>query len=73
MSFVYKSILPTPEEIKAEFPLSQGAAQMKTEKDKEIAKVFTGKSDKFVVIIGPCSADREDAVFEYVKIGRAHV
>lgn len=66
MSFVYKSVLPTPEEIKAEFPLDPGAVQMKAEKDKEIAKVFTGESDKFVVVIGPCSADREDAVFEYV-------
>ena len=67
MSFVFKSLLPTPEEIKAEFPLSERAAKLKEEKDKEIADVFTGKSKKFLVIIGPCSADREDAVCEYVE------
>ena len=66
MSFIYKSLLPTPEEIRAEFPLKLELAKMKAEKDKEIAAVFTGDSDKFVVIIGPCSADREDAVCEYM-------
>ena len=66
MSFIYKSLLPTPEEIRAEFPLKPELAKMKAEKDKEIAAVFTGDSDKFVVIIGPCSADREDAVCEYM-------
>lgn len=67
MSFVYKSVLPTPEEIKAEFPLAPEAEALKAEKDREIADVLTGKSDKFLVIIGPCSADREDAVCEYVS------
>ena len=66
MAFEFKSLLPSPEEIKAEFPLAPEAVRLKAEKDKEIAKVFTGESDKFLVIIGPCSADREDAVCEYV-------
>lgn len=66
MSFTEKNLLPTPEEIKAEFPLAPEFVKMKAEKDKEIADVFTGKNDKFVVIIGPCSADREDAVCEYM-------
>lgn len=66
MSFKYKSILPTPEQIKGEFPLPAEFVKLKTERDKEIADVFTGKSSKFVVIIGPCSADREDAVCEYM-------
>ena len=73
MSFVYKSLLPTPEEIKAEFPLAPEFVQAKAEKDKEIADVFMGKSTKFLVIIGPCSADREDAVCEYIgRLARVH-
>lgn len=67
MAFTYKSILPTPEQIKGEFPLASEFAKRKEERDKEIADVFTGKSDKFLVIIGPCSADREDAVCEYME------
>lgn len=67
MAFSYKSILPTPEQIKGEFPLASEYAKIKSERDKEIADVFTGKSDKFLVIIGPCSADREDAVCEYME------
>lgn len=66
MSFEYKSILPTPEQIKGEFPLPAEFVKVKAERDKEIADVFTGKSSKFIVIIGPCSADREDAVCEYM-------
>ena len=67
MSFTYKSILPTPEQIKGEFPLASEFAKLKAERDQAIADVFTGKSDKFLVIIGPCSADREDAVCEYME------
>ena len=67
MSFTYKSILPTPEQIKGEFPLASEYAKVKAERDKAIADVFTGNSDKFLVIIGPCSADREDAVCEYME------
>ena len=67
MAFTYKSILPTPEQIKGEFPLASEFVKLKAERDKEIADVFTGKSDKFLVIIGPCSADREDAVCDYME------
>lgn len=67
MSFIFKSVLPTPEEIKSEYPLSAEATERKNKTDREIADVITGKSKKFLVIIGPCSADREDAVCEYVE------
>ena len=67
MAFTFKSLLPTPELIKAEFPLSDEAVELKEKRDKEIAAVFTGESDKFLVIIGPCSADREDSVCEYME------
>ena len=67
MSFQYIQQLPSPEEIRDEFPLSKDLAQLKQERDKEIADVLTGKSDKFLVIVGPCSADNEDAVCDYVS------
>ena len=67
MGFEYVSKLPTPDEIRAQFPLAPALAAEKAKKDESIKDVFTGKSDKFLVIIGPCSADREDSVCEYVS------
>ncbi|MEF9939643.1 MAG: 3-deoxy-7-phosphoheptulonate synthase [Clostridium sp.] len=67
MGFEYVSELPTPDEIRARFPLAPKLAALKATKDMEIRDVFTGKSDKFLVIIGPCSADREDSVCDYVN------
>jgi len=61
----FKRKLPIPKEIKEQYPLTAELAQVKARRDKEIADVFTGKSGKMVLIIGPCSADREDAVLEY--------
>lgn len=67
MSFKYIRELPTPEEIKKEYPLGNELTRVKLERDKEIANVITGKDDRFLVIIGPCSADNEDAVIEYIN------
>lgn len=67
MSFQYIQQLPSPEEIREEFPLSKNLANLKKERDKCIADVLMGKSDKFLVIVGPCSADNEDAVCDYVS------
>ena len=67
MGFEYVSKLPTPDEIRAQFPLAPELAAEKARKDAAIRDVFTGDSDKFLVIIGPCSADREDAVIDYVN------
>ncbi|MDO5560637.1 MAG: 3-deoxy-7-phosphoheptulonate synthase [Oscillospiraceae bacterium] len=58
--------LPVPKEIKEQFPLSEPLKQLKKKRDEEIADVFTGKSDKFLLIIGPCSADNESSVLDYV-------
>lgn len=58
--------LPLPAELKAEYPLSKEIIAMKEKRDKEIRDIFTGISDKFIVLVGPCSADNEDAVCEYV-------
>lgn len=67
MSFEFLKKLPTPVEIKADYPVTQKVAKIKKERDEQIRKVFTGESDKFLVIIGPCSADNEDAVCEYIN------
>ena len=64
MEFIRK--LPIPQEIKKEYPLSVAFELVKKQKDAELAKIFTGESDKLLLIIGPCSADREDAVMEYI-------
>ena len=64
-NMVFKRKLPVPMEIKEQYPLTEELAKIKEERDAIIADVFTGKSDKMVLIIGPCSADREDAVLEY--------
>ena len=66
MGFTYIDKLPTPDEIRDEFFLPATLKVLKSKRDEEIRDVFTGKSDKFLVIIGPCSADNEDAVCEYV-------
>ncbi len=58
--------LPIPQEIKKEFPISDKCVQVKAERDKLIADVITGKSDKFLLIIGPCSADNEVSVMDYI-------
>ena len=65
MSFEFIRKLPTPTEVKNELPVPKNVAALKTQRDKEIADVITGKSDKFLAIIGPCSADNEDAVLDY--------
>ena len=63
----FKRKLPVPKEIKALYPLTDELHRIKQERDQLIADAFTGKSDKLVLIVGPCSADREDAVLEYCE------
>lgn len=66
MSFEFIKKLPTPEEIRNQYPLDAELQALKEKRDAEIRDVFTGKSDKFLAIIGPCSADNEDAVCDYL-------
>ena len=67
MGFTLVNELPTPAEILEQFPLADHLAALKKERDEEIKKVITGQSNKFLVIIGPCSADNEDAVCDYAN------
>ena len=65
MKFLRK--LPIPQEIKAQYPLTEELSAVKAARDAEIRDVFTGKSDKFVLVIGPCSADFREPVLEYIS------
>ncbi|WP_303806413.1 3-deoxy-7-phosphoheptulonate synthase [Ruminococcus flavefaciens] len=66
MSMNFMRKLPIPQDIKKEYPLSSESELLKNKRDEEIAQIFRGESDKLIMIIGPCSADREDAVMEYI-------
>jgi 3-deoxy-7-phosphoheptulonate synthase len=67
MSFKYLKKMPTPEEIKEMLPVPEEIQKIKLQRDKEVADIITGKDDRFLCIIGPCSADNEDAVCEYIE------
>ena len=64
MEFLRK--LPAPEELKQQFPVSAQIAEQKAKRDEEICRIFEGKDDRLLLVIGPCSADQEDAVIEYI-------
>ena len=65
MEFLRK--LPTPQELKEQHPVSAQIVATKTKRDDEIRNIFEGKSDKLILVIGPCSADNEDAVIDYIS------
>lgn len=64
MEFLRK--LPTPSEIKEEFPLHKEIEQIKAERDVVLKNIFEGKDERLLLLIGPCSADNEDAVLDYL-------
>ncbi|MDD6383201.1 MAG: 3-deoxy-7-phosphoheptulonate synthase, partial [Selenomonadaceae bacterium] len=64
MEFIRK--LPTPQELMEQFPLDGRVKDIKAQRDKEIAAILTGQDDRFLLIIGPCSADNEEAVLDYI-------
>ncbi len=66
MNMVFKRKLPIPMDIKRDYPVPPAAAEAKKARDREIADVFEGKSDKLLLVIGPCSADSEEPVMEYI-------
>ena len=59
--------LPIPTQIKKRYPLTEKLSKIKAERDKEISDIFLGKSDKFLLIVGPCSADNKDSVLTYIE------
>lgn len=67
MNMNFKRKLPIPKEIKAQYPLTEEMAKIKEKRDKEIKDILSGKDDRLLVIIGPCSADSEDIVLDYLS------
>ena len=67
MSMEFYRKLPIPKDIKAEFPITPELAKIRDIQLEEQRKIFTGESDKFILVVGPCSADREDAVLDYIS------
>ena len=63
---IFHQKLPIPREIKEQYPLKEEVILKKAKRDAEVKKVFTGESDKFALIIGPCSADSEEPVMDYI-------
>ena len=67
MSMNFQRKIPIPQEVKKEYTLTEKMIKVKAERDEQISKVFEGKSDKFILIIGPCSADHSEPVLEYIS------
>nr|MCR5774789.1 3-deoxy-7-phosphoheptulonate synthase [Lachnospiraceae bacterium] len=67
MGMEFVKLLPTPAEIREEFPLANDEIELKKERDRQIADVIKGIDDRFLLIIGPCSADSEDPVCDYIS------
>ncbi|MGM9971795.1 MAG: 3-deoxy-7-phosphoheptulonate synthase [Anaeroplasmataceae bacterium] len=67
MNMNLKRAIPTPEEIKQMYPLDESLAKIKAKNDEEIKNIISGSDDRLLLIIGPCSADREDSVIDYIK------
>lgn len=65
MSMIQNHELPLPDTLKKEYPLPEKLRQRKEKRDREIQDIFTGRSERFLVIVGPCSADNADSVCEY--------
>lgn len=67
MQMTFHRKLPIPQEVKKEFPLTEHMKQVKAARDEAITAVFDGSSDKFILIVGPCSADHSEPVLEYIS------
>ena len=65
MEFIYK--LPIPKDIKEQYPITKEAEKIRETKNKEIRDIFEGKERKLILVIGPCSADNEDSVMDYIS------
>lgn len=67
MNLKFSRKLPIPQQIKTHYPVTDELAKVKAERDEELKKIFSGESDKFILIIGPCSADSREPVLDYIS------
>lgn len=63
----FKRKLPIPQQIKTRYPVTDEMAKVKAERDEELRRIFKGESDKFILVIGPCSADSREPVLDYIS------
>ena len=63
----FRRRLPIPKDIKEMFPINEEYKTKKAAKDKEVKDILSGASNKFLLLVGPCSADNEDAVLDYLS------
>ena len=68
MNMEFYRKLPIPKDVKEQFPITRELEKIREAEISEIQKIFSGESDKFLLIIGPCSADNEDAVIDYIYV-----
>ena len=66
MNMDFKRKLPIPKLVKSEFSITDELKEIKEQRDAEIKSIFEGESDKFILVIGPCSADNREAVLDYI-------
>lgn len=67
MQMTFHRKLPIPQEVKKEFPLTKRMEAVKAARDQQIRDVFEGKSEKFLLVVGPCSADHSEPMLEYIS------
>ena len=65
-NLIFMGKIPAPQEIKAQYPLSEESAEIKNERDRAVRGIIEGSDDRLMLVMGPCSADREDAVMAYL-------
>ena len=66
-NLIFMGKIPAPQEIKALYPLSEESAEIKSSRDKAVRDIIAGRDNRLMLVIGPCSADREDAVMAYLE------
>ena len=66
MNLDFKRKLPVPQQIKTRYPVTEELAKIKAQRDAEVEAIFKGENDKFILIIGPCSADNKESVLDYI-------
>ena len=66
MNIEFKRKMPSPQEVKAMYPITPELARRKQETDAALRDILSGQDDRLILLIGPCSADREDAVLDYI-------
>lgn len=68
MQMEFIKVLPSPQALMEDYPVSKASKLLKLQRDEAIKNIFTGKDDRFLLVIGPCSSDNEDAVLDYVIV-----